>query len=248
MPPVYPAGSYPARVVADGASAYWRLNETTGTTAVDVIGGNNGTISGGVTLGQSGALADGDKAMAFNGTTGKIATSSMTIPTACTIELWVKTTASVTNNPLVAQRTLAGTTGKFLAYLTSGQFAIYSDEDATQFSTGAVNNGNWRHLVWTSTGTQTSLFVDGIKSIGPVTQAHSARTDVVHLAFSPDHNTFLLGTLDDVAIYPTALTPTQISAHYAARTWTAMPAWHDLRFRWCRYVQRPYRHPPPVRA
>src|SRR5215470_7590906 len=60
--------AYSSKVIADGAVAYWRLNETSGTTAVDVIGGNNGTISGGVTLNQAGALTDGDKAMTFNGT------------------------------------------------------------------------------------------------------------------------------------------------------------------------------------
>src|SRR5262245_66022564 len=98
MPPVYPAGSYPARVVADGASAYWRLNETSGTTAVDVIGGANGTISGGVTLGQAGALADGDTAMLFdatgeyvsvpNGSYAAIGTGAMTL------ECWIKSSAA----------------------------------------------------------------------------------------------------------------------------------------------------------
>src|SRR5580765_159064 len=58
MPPTYPPGSYAALVVADGASHYWRLDETSGTTAVDVIGGANGTISGGVTLNQPGAVTD----------------------------------------------------------------------------------------------------------------------------------------------------------------------------------------------
>ena len=58
MPPPYPPGSYAALVVADGASHYWRLDETSGTTAVDVIGGANGTISGGVTLNQPGAVTD----------------------------------------------------------------------------------------------------------------------------------------------------------------------------------------------
>jgi hypothetical protein len=65
---------YVQQVIADGAVAYWRLGETSGTTAVDSVGGKNGTISGGVTLNQPGALADGNKAMLFDGATGKIET------------------------------------------------------------------------------------------------------------------------------------------------------------------------------
>jgi hypothetical protein len=31
------------------------------------------------------------------------------------------------------------------------------------------------------------------------------------------------GSLDEVAIYPTALTPAQIAAHYAAQMWNPIP-------------------------
>jgi len=52
-----PPQTYRERVIADGASHYWPLDETTGTTAADVVGGAHGTISGGVTLGVPGAIA-----------------------------------------------------------------------------------------------------------------------------------------------------------------------------------------------
>src|SRR5262245_13156209 len=42
-PPLFATG-YMGRVLADGAIAYWRLGETSGTTAVDLVGGQNGTI------------------------------------------------------------------------------------------------------------------------------------------------------------------------------------------------------------
>jgi hypothetical protein len=85
---------YVQQVIADGAVAYWRLGETSGTTAVDSVGGKNGTISGGVTLNQPGALLDGNRAMRFNGATGKIATIANLplVPFRCTVELWFKTT------------------------------------------------------------------------------------------------------------------------------------------------------------
>ena len=57
--------SYAAKVVLSGPSNYWRLNELSGTVANDIVGGANGTISGGVTL-------NGESGMTFDGTGWKI--------------------------------------------------------------------------------------------------------------------------------------------------------------------------------
>ena len=52
--------SYAARVLESGPSAYWRLNEASGTSAVDATGnGRTGTIHGGPTFGAAGAPARG---------------------------------------------------------------------------------------------------------------------------------------------------------------------------------------------
>src|SRR5215831_14920886 len=62
--------AYSSAVLADHPVAYYRLGETSGTTAVDSSGnGSNGTYVGGVALGQPGALLPGDTdpAAGFNG-------------------------------------------------------------------------------------------------------------------------------------------------------------------------------------
>ena len=79
-------------VMADGALAYWRLGETSGTAAVDSIGGRDGNLVGGVVFGQPGALADGTSAMLFNGSSAYIQVPSSTaLPLAgdLTLEMWV---------------------------------------------------------------------------------------------------------------------------------------------------------------
>ena len=81
-------GAYSDRVMADGAVAYWKLDETSGTTAVDSLGGNNGTISGGVTLNQPGAVAGGT-AMKF-AAPGLIMISTPLDAPQMTIEAWAK--------------------------------------------------------------------------------------------------------------------------------------------------------------
>src|SRR5262245_49341818 len=107
--------TYAEQVIADGAVAFWRLGETSGTTAVDNVGGNNGTISGGVTLNQPGPWS-GNAAMAFDGTTGKISTAAtMTIPIAGTVEVWM-----ITTQP--------------------GQITAFSQQVAGQFAIGVLNS------------------------------------------------------------------------------------------------------------
>src|SRR5262249_36888066 len=57
-------------VSVDAPVAYWRLGGLAGATADDSAGTSPATIVGGITRGQPGALADGSRAMAFDGSTG----------------------------------------------------------------------------------------------------------------------------------------------------------------------------------
>ncbi len=73
------ASNYPSAVMALGPAAYWRLNETNGTTAYDYAGGFDGTVSGGITVGVPGAtnlpgLGASSTAFFFNGTSGVVTT------------------------------------------------------------------------------------------------------------------------------------------------------------------------------
>jgi Concanavalin A-like lectin/glucanases superfamily len=230
MPPTYPAGSYPALVVADGATAYWRLGETSGTTAVDVIGGANGTISGGVTLGQAGALADGDKAMVFDGTNGRILSANISLAVPITLECWFKTTATVATNPMLDMflwpygsasgddafnvRIAALGEVRFVSYLTTDTFYT-----SVVQRTG-LNDGQWHHLALVLLGSSGVAYVDGATVATDQPLRWNQFTDKSFgIAWNADPAIYFNGTLDDVAIYPTALSPTQIAAHYAARTW-----------------------------
>jgi hypothetical protein len=62
---------YATQVLADKPIGYWRLGEAPGTSAAVALRGDNGTYSGGITLGQPG-LHGGDTAALFDGATGRI--------------------------------------------------------------------------------------------------------------------------------------------------------------------------------
>src|SRR5437867_2919793 len=60
-----------------GLVGYWRLDETTGTSAADKQGAATGTYTGGPTLGAAGSLADGNKAVTLNGSSQYVTMGSV---------------------------------------------------------------------------------------------------------------------------------------------------------------------------
>ena len=61
------ASSYPEIIKTDAPSGYWKLDETSGPTAANAMGGTGATINGAVTLGQAGGTGDGRTADNFSG-------------------------------------------------------------------------------------------------------------------------------------------------------------------------------------
>jgi hypothetical protein len=228
--------SYSGAIQADAPNIYYRLGESAGTTARDSSGhGNNGAFSAsGVTLGVAGAIVnDTDTAITLDGTNGFVQeTSGGGVPTGFanrSVEAWFKTT-SATDMPIVAY----GTPGVANQY-----FGVYVNGTAIEVKTGAgttitfpggaaLNNGAWHHLVVSyDSGAivgNLKVYIDGV-NFGTQTPAALLTTtlDAAGLEVGNDDTVapaFLNGSLDEVAIYSTVLTITQISNHYKAGTGT----------------------------
>jgi Concanavalin A-like lectin/glucanases superfamily len=224
---------YSDLVKADGAVAYWRLGETSGTRALDCIGGYTGDISGGVTLGQPGATNDGNTAMAFDGSTGLI-----TVPDGaykqfgtgpCSVEMWLKETGVVSFRSPVDLKNDGATAEAGVAFLVNSPHIYWEANPAggtgsIQLAANNVLNGQWHHIVGVverGATDRSRIYVDGVLRN---TQDHasagwnlSSGLSMAIGAARPPVG-FFPGALDDVAIYPTALTPAQIQAHYALAT------------------------------
>jgi head-tail adaptor len=225
------APPYADQVVADGAGHYWRLGDLGGTIAVDAIGFAHGTISGGVTLKQPGALMDSNPAMAFNGTTGRIdlVTGSPTsLP--YTWELWLKTgfsggeRAALSNfsppYPTDVDAMLVNvtpTSGVYLFVVPGGGGAA----GGTQATGYSVTDNVWHHIVIAMTSiADIRIYQDGVLRVsGPASAGALTRpAPLPSIGGRVDGASFFSGSLDEVAIYPLALTATQVAAHYAAAT------------------------------
>ena len=93
--------SYSATTIADDPVGYWRLGESSGSTAYDASGyGNNGTYSN-VTLGGPSAIGSSngevDTGTTYNGTSSKVTVSSsysLNPRSALTVEGWIKPASS----------------------------------------------------------------------------------------------------------------------------------------------------------
>ena len=230
--------AYSDKVIADGAVAYWRLGETSGTTAASLVGSYPGTISAGVTLNQSGATGDGNAAMAFDGIDDIV-----TIPPGAflnigtgpaTLECWIKTTVpSSFKYPVDFKRDGDSGINGVAFMLGGGGNTVYLDLFAGGIgkSIGATfpyTDGTWHHLVGVVTrGAQDTglLYVDGVeltRSTLTNTGATLTSTTVAGIAGyasgSGTGGAFFTGSIDDVALYHTALTPQQITAHFALAT------------------------------
>ena len=207
---------YRARIMADAPISYWRLDETSGTTAADQMARNSGTYAGGYTLNAAGGLGhDSDTAAHFNGTDARVgvaASASLSPSARVSVEAWVKPVA-ITGNKCIVTRGWTFYLCFFSSYTWFGvRNASGVDAHVTVASAAA---GVWRHLVGTYDGTTIVLYRNGV-NIGQVAQSGAIDTTSAAVEIGTDgtHVYWSDGDIDEVAIYDTALTAAQVTSHY----------------------------------
>ena len=217
----YARGHYAMAVLRDNPSAYWRLGELSGQSAGDSAGSRPGTLMGQIAVGQAGALADGDRAMVFDGTNGYIhvpGAATLSLAGDLTIELWTHLAPGV-------RQTLISKDYKREFELTieaSGALNFYQGNGTASGNvlspSGSVQPNQWQHVVVTRTAATNTItfYVNGvIKSTGVIGIAAAAGTSPISIGRAKTADRYVNGRLDEVALYPVALTPAQVAAHYA---------------------------------
>jgi chitodextrinase len=235
----YPAGAGdPSAVVVqdDAPSLYWRLGEAVDATiAADSSGaGNTGVYSGNVTKPVAGALpGTRNTAASFNGTDGLVASSALvTNPQVFTLELWFNTT-STTGGKLIgfgdAQTGLSTSYDRHLYLQNDGKvvFGVYNAAAHTAVSPRSYNDGTWHHVMATlDAELGMRLYVDGeIVAFNTDTQIAQAYNgywrvggdSLTGWAGAPT-TPYVTATIDDVAVYGTALTELQVKERWAIAT------------------------------
>jgi Concanavalin A-like lectin/glucanases superfamily len=225
------AKTYSATVLADHPAAYWRMDETTGTTMADASGNaNQGRYVGIYTLGQAGAIAgDGTTAVAFDGQSGAatvVSSTTLQVSTV-TIELWINKRADTEYGVYVAKNVeLGGGAGSGWFELLNShhdgrlEFRVTSDGSPTLVSSSTLALNTWYYVVATYDGAMARLFVNGkLDSTLKVTATPKQTADPLFIGRRMD-GLFNQAVIGQVAIYPIALSADRIAAHWRAASKT----------------------------
>jgi len=216
--------SYHDTVLDRSPVAYWRLGEASGSSAADQKAANPGTYTNSPTLAQPGALAgDADTSVGFDGVDDYVSVpdAASLRPANITVEAWLKPATGSTDWASALMKTTPGTwgTGYGLYYRTAGTINFF----VNGYTNGAVATtiplNEWTHVVGTYDGATVRLYTNGVLA------ASLAYSTAISHATTPlrigemHENTgnplyFWKGGIDDVALYSTALTATQVRLHY----------------------------------
>ncbi len=205
--------AYANIVVADAPVSYWRVGQPSGSVAPDTMGVNLASHLGGFTLGEPGAVA-GDTAVRLNGSTGYVKVpNSASVETGdeFTVEMWVKL------GRLGAVQGLA-TKGSYLVSLDGANYVNLRKPNVgniVRSTTPISDTSAYHHIVVAKAGPATRIYIDGSDRTGPVVNRTIADTTSPLLLGTGAG--YLNGSLDEVALYPRALTAAEVAEHYEAR-------------------------------
>lgn len=230
--------TYADAVLDDGATTYWRLGPTGG--ASDQAGTVDATVYGGVGSSSDDALAgESNGSATFNGTSTGLARSSVaqSLEESFALELWFKT-STTSGGKLVGYGNGGANSStsydRHLYMRNDGAlvFGVSPGVQKTITTSGTYRDNQWHHAVaqldpWA--GIQ--VYVDGAL----VASDPSATAGQLYNGFwrlggdttagwpTRPSSDYFSGQLDEFAVYPKALTPAQISAHYALGRGQGLP-------------------------
>lgn len=223
---------YAKTVLADSPRSYWPLGEPQGAMAFDWAGGYDAMTNAGVSRNAPGAIVgDAGTSSRFDGSANGYAATLTQEPSTDTfsVETWVRTTTTTGGKIVGFGDSAAGNSSSYdrHLYMDDGGriwFGVYPGGVRTLNTTGSFNDGAWHHIVGTLGTGGMSLFVDG-KRVGLRTDTTNAQPYSGYWRIGGDNlggwpnqptSTHLAGDIDEVAVYPAALSSRQVVDHYVA--------------------------------
>jgi parallel beta-helix repeat protein len=237
-----PACSYERAVVADAPLAFWRLVDADGGAVVDATGnGYSGSVSQrGVAYGAGGAL-DGTTHMAaqFDGVDGSAVVGiDLSSTSAITVEFWLNWAAYADDDRIALEYggpAYLGHSGFLIdpnGATWRGQFEVSLGDSNGAYNTvlfARPEAGTWHHyvLVFDRTAGLNAItpYVDGVlvPYAKPANGAGQPAPDSINFGVNPlslmsrvGTSLFGAGALQNVSIYPAALSAAQVASHFAA--------------------------------
>lgn len=239
---VYPVlTGYSSNVLQSGPIAYWRLGEAPASpTAFDAVAGNDGVYNN-PTLGVAGySLIDSNTAASFSGINsyvGNVSGTAINFPghSEFSLEAWVNAPSGQSDEATIIAKGIGNTgttrTEQFSVDVAAGNYRFFFVRNGNIVECDATvgPNGTWQHIVAVydgqnllGGGTNMYIYVNGQLSgqlanvNGPNTTTSVLSIGSKRLGNQPDYEGTFNGTIDEVAVYNTALSAATVQAHYAA--------------------------------
>jgi len=211
---------YQLNVLSDKPAGFWLLNEAIGLPQ-DASGNGNHVTSLTGTPTYNG-VASG---MTFTAAGAVIlsvpSATSLNMGDIWTIEAWVKPINDTSSKGILGKGT-----GASYAFMESGagsnNIPVLCKDDSTGIVFGSTivpSDGNWHHMVFTKSGVNANLYMDGTlnnstTSASVTTISNSSPLTIA--AYSSSDNSYFGGGLKWISYYPTVLAANRVYAHYQA--------------------------------
>ncbi|MEI7728727.1 MAG: M6 family metalloprotease domain-containing protein [Verrucomicrobiota bacterium] len=218
---VIPSQPYRAQLLADAPVAWWRLNETSGTTAYDSAASYNGANSGSLVLGVSGpnapmfpGIESGNTAYQFSGSGTSISLPALNLTSNITLTAWVKPNAAQGYYPGVIAWSSGGNTISLGFGNATNQLTYVRNGSVYSSTSQQVPTNQWTFIALALSPTNAVLYMatnSNLVTYKPSTTspALTSFTNTAYIGKSPygSYN----GSIDEVAVFNQLLTPAQIT-------------------------------------
>lgn len=220
-------GNYRETILNNIPVGYWRLNESSGTSAADSSGNSyTGTYQNTPSLSQTGALAgDSDTSVSFSSASSERITFGSfptLVPTGTgktyTLEAWVKPASIPSDRGIVGYGGYTTGTTNALKLTTSGIMHYWvggAGYDLTaSIAISDLTDGEFHHVVATYDGVSRKIFLDGKVVASDIPTVSPNFTATAFTIGTTNSTEYFEGSLDEVVVYDYALPSSEVLNHY----------------------------------
>ncbi len=226
--------------VTDGLVSFWTLDEADidGDTVKDIVGENDGTISGNpkIVPGKINEALEFDGASTFVDCGGD---ESLNLTDALTLEVWIKLASKGEGGPNAGPICKAQAGGSWnwqLRYNAPGSFMGFQFNAVPGGSTWIsvqenLTPGEWYHIIGTFDGNDIICYLNGEEKDRGSIAAINGSADHFFIGQDGWVNVFD-GVVDEVRVYNRALTPDEVMQNYRSRSQLAVDPKSKLAVAW----------------
>lgn len=206
----------------DDAVAWWRLDESTGSLAKDILNNRHGTWSTGSAVPDYGVVR---KSMDASGGDGVVVPDHSILAVGSSdfsVEMWIRSDSFQPGDVSFLDKRSGSGVG-YRAFLGNGVFEFSIDDGADAHTTSSgvdITDGMWHHVAAVVTrGVDTRLYVDGtLVATGASAGVAGSLSSGADLNIGRDNTgtTGLDGNLDEVTLYHAAITSGNVGAIHGA--------------------------------